>query len=86
VIYECAGVVGVNPDPFTLRELLWMREGKASESWDHTAAIVATLANIHRDNKKTKAITIDQIHPYLKPQATNKPLPMAAFKQHFCEV
>ena len=36
----------------TLRQLLAMAEGKARSEWSHTSAILALLANCHRDPKK----------------------------------
>lgn len=48
MIWKLAGMVGLDPTPYTLRELWWMAHG----SWQQTAAILATLANAHRDQKK----------------------------------
>lgn len=63
-----------------------MREGKASESWDHTAVVVATLANLHRDRKKSRPITIEKVHPYFTRTKQNKAgtaLPLSSMKSYF---
>jgi len=65
LIYELAGVLGINPDPFTLRELLWMAEGKGRENWNHTAALLATMINIMR-SKGRPAIKPSELNPYLR--------------------
>jgi len=69
LIYELAGIVGINPDPFTLRELLWMAEGKGRENWNHTASILALIFNVNRDSKKHHAARPSDFNPYaLKPK------------------
>ena len=49
VVYELAGVIGVDPGPLTLRELLWMSEARAREAWAHTSAGLALIANVNGD-------------------------------------
>jgi hypothetical protein len=41
-----------------------MAEGKGIEAWGHTAAILALLANIHRDPKKSRAFSPADFNPY----------------------
>jgi len=36
----------------TLRELVWLAEARGSHEWEQTAAVLAMLANTHRDPKK----------------------------------
>jgi hypothetical protein len=38
--YELGGTCGVDPRPFTLRELLWMSKGRGALAWGTTASIV----------------------------------------------
>jgi hypothetical protein len=59
-VYEISGVLGINPDPFSLRQLHWMIEGKNSEAWDHTSQLLAMINNCHCD----KAISPYDRHPY----------------------
>ena len=36
----------------TLRELVWLAEARGNHDWEQTAAVLAMLANAHRDPKK----------------------------------
>ena len=68
-----AGIVGIDPGPFKLRQLLVMAEAKSRQAWNHTASILAMLANTHRDPKKSRAARPADFHPHHrneKPAAT----------------
>ena len=52
LIWHTAGILGVDPGPFTLRELLVMAEGRSRAAWNHTGSMMALLANINRDPKR----------------------------------
>lgn len=41
-----------------------MSEERERTAWDHTAFIAATLININRDPKKSKAATVASLNPY----------------------
>ena len=56
----------MDPAPLTLRELVWMAEAKQTDDWNHTAALLAMLGNIHRDPKKGKAFRPADFHPAMK--------------------
>jgi len=43
-----AGVVGVDPGPFTWRQLDLMYAGRLRSSWEQTASILCVLANQNR--------------------------------------
>jgi hypothetical protein len=43
-----------------------MAEGKSREAWNHTAAVLAMLANTHRDPKRSRAVKPRDLHPLLK--------------------
>lgn len=64
MIYELAGVVGVDPGPLTLRELLWMSEGCRRELWSHTSLVCATMMNL-----KGISITAEELHPMMGKQS-----------------
>jgi len=64
LVWEAAGVIGVDPGPLTLRELVWMAEAKARNEWTHTSAVMALMANAHRDPKKTRVFTPADFNPY----------------------
>jgi len=65
----------VNPGPFTLRELLWMADARHTNEWNHTSALLAMLANTHRDPKKTGPFKPGDFHPGIKRAAPSEPLP-----------
>lgn len=53
-------------DGLTLRELVWMADGRQSEAWNHTASLLAMLANIYRDTKKRpRPFQMQNFHPHL---------------------
>jgi hypothetical protein len=61
-VYRLAGALGVDPDRLTLRELYWMAEGRNQQTWNVASAIMALLANCHRDPKKRPFLPGD-FHP-----------------------
>lgn len=68
----------MNPGPLTLRELVWMAEARQSDLWNHTAAVLALLANAHRDPKKTRPFNPTDFHPYRRSQPPDAFEPMKA--------
>jgi hypothetical protein len=66
---ELAGIVGVDPGKFTLRELVWMSESRLEaedrRGWKRTFAIMATLYNANR-GENTPAIDPMEFYPYEK--------------------
>ena len=44
-----------------------MAEGRQREAWNHTAALLALLANCHRDPKRSSAFTVTDFHPLVEP-------------------
>jgi hypothetical protein len=62
--------MGLLPDQFwgmTLREYYWYREGwveSMSYRWDHTASIMALIANVN--SAKGKTFGPDEFHPFAK--------------------
>ena len=58
-------MLGVDPRPFTLRQLAWMDEGRGMDAWKRTGEIWALLANVHRDPKRApRPFTGMEINPY----------------------
>lgn len=56
-----------------------MAEGRGREHWAHTSALLALLANVHRDPKKHRAFSPADFNPYealerRKPAAKTKDL------------
>ena len=59
-----AGVIGIDPGPLTLRELLLMAEARSEHNWAHTSALLALIANVNRDPKKSKAYKPADFNPF----------------------
>jgi hypothetical protein len=47
-----------------LAELAEMAEARLDDEWNHTSAILALLANIHRDPKKHGPYRPEHFHPF----------------------
>jgi hypothetical protein len=46
-----------------------MAEGRARDQWDHTAALLALLANAHRDHRqRSEPFGIADFHPFRAPR------------------
>lgn len=67
MIYEYAGICGVNPDPMTLRELFYMARGRIKNEWGHTASLMALICNVNRGAKQ-KAFTPEDFMPRMEPK------------------
>ena len=50
----------------TLRELCWMAEGRCRDNWAHTSSVMALLANVNRDPKKSRLFKPADFDPYAK--------------------
>ena len=48
-----------------------MAEGKAKDAWQHTAAILALIANVNRDPKKKRPFMPADFNPYF--EKTSRP-------------
>jgi len=58
-----AGIIGIDPGPFTLRQLVWMAEGRRDFFWEHTAHVLCYLYNAHRSPKSPALMPAD-FHPF----------------------
>jgi hypothetical protein len=67
----------VDPADLTLQELVWMVEGRTQEDWNHTASVLAMVANVNRDPKKGRPLRPGDFHPHVKPTASEPPPPQA---------
>jgi len=47
-----------------------MAEAASEQRWAHTSAILALLANIHRDHKKSRAFAPADFNPHCRPKKT----------------
>lgn len=67
MIFELAGFLGLDPRPWSLRELATMARGRAARQWDHTASLLAMTANVHRDVKKNRrGFHPSAFHPFMR--------------------
>jgi len=41
-----------------------MTHGRLREAWNHTAAVLAMIANVNRDPKKGRVLKPDDFNPY----------------------
>lgn len=49
----------------TLRELLQMTHARQQDQWNHTATVMALIANVNRDPKKGRAFRPADFHPVM---------------------
>ena len=47
-----------------MRELLWMSEGRGRDAWSRASNLMALMANINRDPKKSKVFKPTDFNPY----------------------
>lgn len=57
-----------------------MAEARVAQAWHHTSAVLALLANCHRDPKKQRPFTPADFHPIAshKPTSTGRQVVPAA--------
>ena len=67
-------MLGIDPGPFTLRELMDMAEGRARERWTHTSWLLAMMANVNRDPKKSRVFHPDDFNPYAERRPRGIPI------------
>lgn len=63
MIYECAGILGMDPGPLTLRELVWMAEARQKEAWRQTALLCRQITNAPHMRPRRPAQT-DEFDPF----------------------
>ena len=75
----------MNPDPFKLRELLVMAEGRGRLEWRQTSHLMALIANIMRDPKKSKGAKPADFNPYLQKQKPTVKAPVSILRDLWCK-
>lgn len=65
MIWEWAGAAGLDPRPLSLRQLYWALDGAVRERWNHTAQLLALIANVNRAEGASPYAAAD-FHPYLR--------------------
>lgn len=75
MIWKTQGRLKIDLLPYSLREIWQMADGLQEQDeidWNHTSAIMATLANIHRDPKRrAKPFSPNEFHPYRAKRITS---------------
>lgn len=66
----------MDPGPYTLRELVWMAEARGRDQWTHTSSVLALIANVNRDPKKTRPYKPSDFNPYEARRSTAAGIPI----------
>ena len=74
----------MNPDPFTLRELLKMADGRGKMEWALTSNLMAMIVNVMRDPKKSKAASASEFNPYQQKKHAGK-APLSILRDIWCK-
>ncbi|OQA79896.1 MAG: hypothetical protein BWY31_04138 [Lentisphaerae bacterium ADurb.Bin242] len=74
----------MNPDGFTLRELVRMAEGRGKLEWGQTSSLMALVANVLRDPKKGKISKPADFNPYFQDRKPVK-APLSILRDVFCK-
>ena len=70
----------------TLRQLLDMAESHSRQQWAHTSALLAMLANVNRDPKKTRAFKPADFDPHRRAKRVAIPkAPIIVLKNVFVD-
>jgi hypothetical protein len=72
LINQLAGILGMNPDPFTLNDLSEMVHARNKAAWSHTAFISATIINSNPFRKNKRAVEPNELNPYAQQEQRHK--------------
>lgn len=62
-----------------------MAEGRNRAAWSHTSAVLALVANVHRDPKKTKAFNPSDFNPLIGNNRAPAKADVSLLKQVFVD-
>ena len=63
-----------------------MGEARSQQAWAHTSSVLAMLANLHRDPKKTRTYKPDDFNPHVRKKAmTIQQVGIGLLKQVFID-
>jgi hypothetical protein len=65
LIFDFAGLLRIDPQNFSFRQLYQMYLSCQKNTWDHTAAICSTILNVNRGSK-SKIVKMENLNPYRK--------------------
>ena len=75
----------MNPDPFKLRELLLMAESRGRLEWGRTSCLMALVANLMRDPKKSKGVKPSDFNPYFQKRKPIIKAPVSVLRDVWCK-
>ena len=73
----------MNPDAFTLRELVIMADARGQSEWEQTASLMALIVNLVRDPKKSKPANPEIFNPYSPRVQKKTKAPLSILKDVF---
>jgi hypothetical protein len=50
-----------------------MGEARSQQAWSHTSALLALIANVHRDSKRARSFKPSDFNPHAKTSQTDVP-------------
>ena len=62
-----------------------MAEGRSESLWSHTSVMLAMIANVNRDPKKTSAFKPDDFNPHARKKDVRLPGNIRMLKQVFVD-
>ena len=62
-----------------------MAESRTRQAWSQTSAVLALVANVHRDPKKTRPFKPADFNPLVKKSETVVPADVSVLKQVFVD-
>ena len=65
-----------------MRELLWMADGRGKAEWGRMSVLLAMLANINRDPKKSRPAKPSDFNPYI-PKGASRVHKLSDLKSFF---
>lgn len=86
LVWRLAGIVGVDPGPLTLRELMLMADARSREAWGHTSSLLALIANVNRDPKRSRPYKASQFNPHLAPRRHRAPVSVGRLTDEIVKV
>lgn len=79
--YRLAGIVGIDPSQYTLRELVWLSHGRVFQEWTYVSSVLAMIANVNRDPQKTpRPFQLMDFHPLLTEEEKREARPTVDIK------
>ncbi len=54
----------MDPGPLTLRELLWMADGRSEATWSQTAVLAAAIWTANGNLKRPRSFHPDEFNPH----------------------